>query len=106
MVAPKRGKSKMPLQIEGLLSAAEVARLRQQLASVKFDDGKLTAGVAVRDVKHNLQTVGADKSVEEPQQFLAAALLKNEQFNQYVLPNRLMPPMFNRYDTGLDYGGP
>ncbi len=95
----------MPLKIEGLLSASEVAQIRDLLKNVKFDDGRATAGVAVRDVKHNLQTVGNDKAMEEPRKMLAAALLRNEVFNQFVLPNKVMPPMFNRYDTGMDYGG-
>jgi len=95
----------MLLKIEGLLSAAEVAKLRSQLAHVKFDDGKATAGVAVRDVKNNLQTVPVDKALDEPRLAVMAAILKNELFNQYVLPRRVLPLMFNRYDAGMDYGG-
>ncbi|HEX7966081.1 MAG TPA: Fe2+-dependent dioxygenase [Gammaproteobacteria bacterium] len=95
----------MLLKIEGLLSAAELVQLRTQLAGVKFEDGRTTAGVAVRDVKHNLQSAAQDKALLEPQQLLAAALVRNELFNQWVLPRRLLPPMFNRYDTGMDYGG-
>jgi len=95
----------MLLKIEGLLNTAEVAKLRTQLAHVKFDDGKATAGVAVRDVKNNLQTVPVDKALDEPRITVLAAILKNELFNQYVLPRRVLPLMFNRYDSGMDYGG-
>jgi PKHD-type hydroxylase len=95
----------MLLKIEGLLSAAELAQLRTQLADVKFEDGRTTAGVAVRDVKHNLQSAAQDQALAEPQQLLGAALVRNELFSQWVLPRRLLPPMFNRYDSGMDYGG-
>jgi len=95
----------MLLKIDGLLNAAEVAKLRTQLAHVKFDDGKTTAGAAVRDVKNNLQTQPTDKALDEPRLTVMAAILRNEAFNQYVLPRRLLPVMFNRYDTGMDYGG-
>ncbi|HEX2666963.1 MAG TPA: Fe2+-dependent dioxygenase [Gammaproteobacteria bacterium] len=95
----------MLLKIEGLLSAAELAQLRTQLADVKFEDGRTTAGVAVRDVKHNLQSAAQDQALAGPQQLLAAALVRNELFSQWVLPRRLLPPMFNRYDSGMDYGG-
>jgi PKHD-type hydroxylase len=95
----------MLLKIEGLLSAAELAQLRTQLADVKFEDGRTTAGVAVRDVKHNLQSAAQDQALAGPQQLLGAALVRNELFSQWVLPRRLLPPMFNRYDSGMDYGG-
>src|SRR5882724_9136298 len=99
------GTPTMLLKIEGLLNTTEVAKLRTQLAHVKFDDGKATAGVAVRDVKNNLQTVPVDKALDEPRITVLAAILKNELFNQYVLPRRVLPLMFNRYDSGMDYGG-
>lgn len=95
----------MLLKIDGLLTAAEVVKLRAQLKDVKFDDGKASAGPAVREVKNNLQSVALDKALDEPRQALTAALLKHELFNQYVLPRRVMPVMFNRYDSGMDYGG-
>jgi PKHD-type hydroxylase len=94
----------MLLKIDGLLSTAEVAAIRAALAGVKFEDGRATAGVAVRDVKKNLQTVPLDKAIEEPRKVITAALLKSDAFTQHVLPRRLLPPMFNRYDAGMEYG--
>ncbi|HEY1772952.1 MAG TPA: Fe2+-dependent dioxygenase [Gammaproteobacteria bacterium] len=94
----------MLLKIEGLLSADEVARLQALLKDAKFNDGRLTAGPAVRDVKNNLQTVAQDDAVDEPRSLLGAALLNNERLAQYALPRRVMPPMFNRYDSGMEYG--
>jgi PKHD-type hydroxylase len=95
----------MLLSIADVLTKEELAQLRTQLKDVKFDDGKATAGPAVRDVKNNLQTVGSDKAMDEPRRIVGAALLKHELLNQYSLPRRLLPPMFNRYDTGMEYGG-
>ena len=95
----------MLLKIDGLLSTAEVAAIRTALADVKFDDGRVTAGVAVRDVKKNLQVTAQEKAMEEPRKILVAALLKNELFTQHALPRRVLPFMFNRYDPGMEYGG-
>jgi PKHD-type hydroxylase len=95
----------MLLPIADVVSKEELAQLRAQLKDVKFDEGKATAGAAVRDVKHNLQTVATDKALDEPRRLLGAALLKSELINQYALPRRLLPPMFNRYDSGMEYGG-
>lgn len=88
------------LKIEGLLSTAETASIRAALAGMKFDDGKVTAGAAVRDLKNNLQVTAQEQGLEEPRRLLIAALLKNEMFSQHVLPF-----MFNRYDAGMEYGG-
>lgn len=95
----------MLLKIEGLLSTTEVARAREALAGATFNDGRLTAGEAVRDVKNNLQASGQDKALDESRQLITVALLKNEAFTARVLPRRLLPPMFNRYDAGMEYGG-
>ena len=94
----------MLMKIDGILNGAELVRLREQLKDVKFDDGKISAGATVREVKNNLQTLPVDKALDEPRAALTAALLRHELFNQYVLPHRVMPAMFNRYDTGMDYG--
>jgi len=95
----------MLLKIEGLLSTAEVARVREALAGATFNDGRLTAGDAVRDVKNNLQASAQDQALDESRQLITVALLKNEAFTSRVLPRRLLPPMFNRYDSGMEYGG-
>lgn len=95
----------MLLTIPDVMNKEELAQLRAQLKDVKFDDGKATAGSTVRDVKNNLQTIAQDKALEEPRRLLGAALLKNESLTQYALPRRLLPPMFNRYDSGMEYGG-
>ena len=95
----------MLLKIDGLLGADELNQIRSLLKDVKFDDGRATAGPAVRDVKNNLQTVANDKAMDEPRKLLAAALVKNELLSQYALPRRILPPMFNRYDSGMEYGG-
>jgi len=95
----------MLLKIEGLLSAAEVAKVREALAGATFVDGRMTAGDAVRDVKNNLQVATSDTKLDEARQLISVALLKNEAFTSRVLPRRLLPPMFNRYDAGMEYGG-
>ena len=67
----------MLLKIEGLLSTAETASIRAALAGVKFDDGKVTAGAAVRDLKTNLQVAAQEQALEEPRRLFIAVLLLN-----------------------------
>jgi len=94
----------MLLRIDGLLPAAEVARIREVLTTAKFVDGKLTAGEAVRDIKNNLQVTEREEKLDSCRQSIMAALLGQEAFKLHVLPKRLLPPMFNRYDPGMEYG--
>lgn len=95
----------MLLKIEGLLSVAEAASVREMAGKAAFTDGRVTAGDAVRDVKNNLQATGQDQLLEEARKIVTAGLLRNEMFTQWVLPRRVLPAMFNRYDTGMEYGG-
>lgn len=96
----------MILILENLLTGAEVASLREILAKAKFVDGRATAGEAVRSVKNNLQTTAQQGAGLEPgQQLVQAALLRNETFTHAALPRRILPSMFNRYDSGMSYGG-
>ncbi len=96
----------MILILDNLLTAAEVTSLREALASAKFVDGKATAGEAVRSVKNNLQTTAQQGPGLDPsQKMVQAALLKSEAFTHAVLPRRILPCMFNRYDGGMSYGG-
>ena len=95
----------MLLKIEGLLSAADATRIREIAAKAAYTDGRATAGEAVRDVKNNLQATGQDQILEEARKLITVALLKNEMFTQWVLPRRVLPAMFNRYDQGMEYGG-
>ena len=96
----------MILILEDLLSSAEVTSLREALAKANFVDGKVTAGEAVRSVKNNLQvTANQGPGLEESQRIVQSALLKSETFTHAVLPRRILPSMFNRYDGGMAYGG-
>ena len=95
----------MLLKIEGLLSTGDVARVRAALVGVTFTDGRATAGDAVRDLKNNLQVSPQEQGLDEARQLITAALLKSEAFTSRVLPRRMLPPMFNRYDSGMEYGG-
>ncbi|HEV2321844.1 MAG TPA: Fe2+-dependent dioxygenase [Gammaproteobacteria bacterium] len=95
----------MFFKIEGLLSTDEVARVRAALKDVKFVDGRVTAGDAVRDVKNNLQALAGEAGLDEARQLVNGALLRSEAFSQRVLPRQLMPALFNRYDPGMHYGG-
>ena len=90
--------------ISGLLDGAEVARIREVLEASTFVDGRLTAGESVREVKRNLQAADRGDALDTCRQTIVDALLGQEGFALRVQPLRVLPPMFNRYDAGMEYG--
>lgn len=94
----------MVLCIQGVLSAAELAAIRQALANVPFGDGRRTAGWHARLAKNNEQADPADGRLNELEQLVSKKLLANEVFRLAARPNRLSPLLFSRYAEGMHYG--
>jgi len=96
----------MLLQIPGVLNAAQVHAIRQRLEASGADwvNGRATAGYQGAPVKHNQQIAEDSPMARELGDIVAAALERNPLFISAVLPNHLYPPMFNRYDGGMQFG--
>lgn len=94
----------MFMTINGLLNTAELERIRSVLTKTTFVDGRTTAGEAVRHVKNNLQVTEKSAELDECRALVLNALMQNEAFKAFALPKRILAPMFNRYDAGMDYG--
>lgn len=93
----------MIVTIPELLTAAELEEVRGLLAHCEFQDGRQSAGPGAREAKHNLQAADAP-DLQRAREIVSAALLRNESFRLHALPQRLLPPMFSRYDAGMRYG--
>jgi PKHD-type hydroxylase len=96
----------MLVQIPKVLDGAQLQRLRQSLADAgdAWIDGRATAGHQGVQVKRNLQ-IGEDSPLaRELGGVILAALEKNPLFISAALPNRVYPPMFNRYEGGMQFG--
>jgi PKHD-type hydroxylase len=93
------------IHIPGLLSPDDLSSLDQLIASAIFKDGKLTASMAAREVKNNLQLDTSDKTVaEEIQGLITRALQKSPLFNIGALPKHICPFLISKYTTGKYYG--
>ena len=94
----------MLLHIPQVLSPAEVAEIRHTLDTEGWVDGLRTSGPQASGRKHNLQ-LDADSPVFAPlSQRIAQALQRHPLFVSAVLPQHMLPPMFNRYEGGGHYG--
>jgi PKHD-type hydroxylase len=94
----------MMVQIPGLLSAEQVAHMRSHLPGTDWVDGKVTAGAQSAGAKNNLQVPEDAPAARALGEIVLTALGRNERFISASLALRVFPPLFNRYDAGLDFG--
>lgn len=93
----------MLVQIEGVLTPAQVAHARARLAAAEWVDGKVTAGTQSAIAKNNLQVPEDSATARELGEMILGALGRHPQFVSAALPLRVFPPLFNRYDQGMGF---
>lgn len=93
----------MLIQIENVLTAEQVAQFRQALAASAWVDGKVTAGEQSAQAKRNLQIPQDSPVARDLGEVILGALGHNQAFIAAALPLRVYPPLFNRYDAGMDF---
>jgi PKHD-type hydroxylase len=95
----------MMLAIPAVLGATQVEALRDQLlASDAWVDGRATAGWQGAPVKRNQQIDERSEVAARAQALVLGALETHPLFISAALPNRVYPPMFNRYGEGMAFG--
>ncbi len=94
----------MLLEIPGILNQAQLDKMTEILDRAEFVDGRLTAGMAARRVKNNLEMKRDPKAMEVLIRILVSSLSHNDTFNSAVLPYRMADPIFARYQPGMTYG--
>ena len=93
----------MILAIADVLSAADVAEVRADLASATFVDGKVTAGWSAKLVKANLQA-GGGPELEQARALVEARLVEHAVFALATRSKTILGPLFSRYEPGHAYG--
>ncbi len=94
----------MLLVIPGVLKMDEVEIVRRELTPGAFEDGRVSAGLLVRDIKNNLQVKRDAEIMRKCGPLMLDALRRNGTFYSAALPHRVHGPVFNRYDVGMTYG--
>ena len=90
--------------IENLLSPAQVEQCRHLLDSADWVDGKVTAGAQSGAAKQNQQIPEGSKVAAQLGDIILDALAQNAQFISAALPQRIFPPLFNKYEGGEHFG--
>jgi PKHD-type hydroxylase len=96
----------MLIQIPQVLNTEQVRLVRSKLdtAGSAWVDGRATAGHQGAQVKRNQQIAEDTLIAHELGDLILAALERHPLFISAALPNRVYPPMFNRYGENMQFG--
>lgn len=94
----------MLITLPDLLPREEARAYRTALAQARWLDGRQTAGHVASRVKANRQLALGDPLARRIGQRIVQALQGDPVFQSAVLPARILPPRFNRYEGGEHYG--
>jgi len=94
----------MLLHIPDILDHEQVAQLRTALEAADWTDGRETVGEQGAHVKRNRQLPDASPLRRQLGEMVLTALAKSPLYHAAILPLRTLPPRFNRYEGGGEYG--
>ena len=92
----------MFLQIENVLTPAEVQGVADIARAARFIDGKLSNPHNI--VKDNVIADNNDAMARQAAQIALGALQRNEEARNFAWPQRVAVPTLLRYDPGMKYG--
>lgn len=91
--------------IPSLLKPEEITALEQLISKASFVDGKVTASMAAKEVKNNLQIDAGDTgTLEQVQSLLSTAVGSSPYFQAAAQPKKIHPFIISKYSTGKYYG--
>lgn len=94
----------MMLRIPALLDASGVAVIRGIIDAAAWTDGNITSGSQAAQAKRNMQLPEKSAAARQAGDLIMAALEKNGLFFSAALPLKIFPPLFNRYEGGMNFG--
>jgi PKHD-type hydroxylase len=90
--------------IPDVLTKAQVAHCRRAMDAAEWIDGRGTAGAQSATVKNNMQLPEGSPAARELGDMVLDALARCPLFISAAIPQRIFPPLFNRYGVGHSFG--
>jgi PKHD-type hydroxylase len=90
--------------IPALLNKQELEQIERTTSTANFVDGRITANLAAKEVKNNLQIDAADEQLQNIYGILLNALQSSPLFQAVALPNIVHPFIISKYTPGKYYG--
>lgn len=94
----------MILDIPDVLTPSQLVEARRLLDTAEWVDGKVTAGHQAARAKDNQQIPATHPVARQVGELILRALAQNPLFTAAALPLHILPPMFNRYTGGQQFG--
>lgn len=92
----------MILEMQNILTHAEIDRLREIASQIEFIDGRASNPDNITKV--NLQADPKSPLYTESSNIVMAALVRSREFRDFAFPKRIAPPMLAKYHPGMKYG--
>jgi PKHD-type hydroxylase len=90
----------MHIVLEGVLPPDQLSRVKQIILNDRFIDGNATSTL---QGKNNLQLPADSEACKEAGAIVTECLNAHDSFVLAVQPQVILPPLFNRYDVGMEY---
>jgi PKHD-type hydroxylase len=94
----------MLVHIPNVLEPDQLAECRAALMAAEWVDGRVTAGHQSERVKNNRQVAERHPVARQLGDMILGALDRSPLFLSAALPLKIVPPLFNRYEGGENYG--
>lgn len=94
----------MLLRIPDILTPGELTECRKALEAADWIDGRGTAGHLSMRVKNNTQLRYDNPVARRLGEVILSRLERHPTFMSAALPDKIVPPLFNRYAGGQHYG--
>ncbi len=94
----------MLIEVPNVLNAEELRLIQQLLANAKFQDGKLSAGKAAKQVKNNQEIDPATGDINQLNNLVMGNLLRHPVYQNAAFAKNIAAPFYARYTAGMQYG--
>ena len=94
----------MLLEIPDVLNRSQLSEIRRLMAAADWIDGNATSGEQSAQAKRNMQLPEESDLARQLGQVVLTALSRSPLFISAALPQKVFPPLFNRYAEGEAFG--
>jgi len=94
----------MLVHVPAVLDQSQLAMVWELLSGARYEDGKASAGLAAKRVKHNQELAVSDERMSALNRIVMGRLVSNPTYLNAALPHRVAAPFYARYAPGMSYG--
>ncbi len=94
----------MLIRIPAVLNVEQLRVVHGLMARAAFVDGRLSAGVIARRVKHNEEVSTEASELEQLNNIVMGSLVHHPLYKAAALPHRVATPFYARYAENMEYG--